>query len=79
MNSRHAARAQRIKERDRRVEEIILRELEDGAKQAWPILETVKRHLTDVPERMVLRRIYTIMGVDTDLIPDSQENDYILL
>ena len=74
-----AALRKRIAQRDAHIEDIILNELKKGALQAWPIVEVVKKHMGKVPERMVLRRIYSIMGVDTDLIPATPNDDYILL
>jgi hypothetical protein len=75
----YTARSKRVRDRDNTIEELILDELKGGAVQAWPILETVQRIIGDVPERMVLRKIYNIMGIDPKLIPETAEEDYFLL
>lgn len=78
-NVEYTARSKRIRARDKSIEEVILNELSAGAKQAWPILLSVKKLIGDVPERMVLRKIYNIMGIDPNLIPKTAEEDYFLL
>jgi len=76
---KYIARVKRVKERESRMEELVLESLETGEVQAWPIVDFVTSQMGDVPQRMILRMIYKIMGIDVSEIPETREDDYYLL
>jgi hypothetical protein len=78
-DTEYEVRMSRIKKREKRMEELVLNALSTGEKQAWPIVDYVVSQMGDVPERMILRMIYRIMGINVNDIPSTRDNDFYIL
>lgn len=78
-DTEYVARTRRVKERESRMENLVLDKLSAGEKQAWPIVDYVVSQMGDVPERMILRMIYRIMGINVNDIPSTRDNDFYIL